>query len=125
MKGKRPVFGIGFFLVFMVAVAPAAASEPFAETGANVLFRTCQTTGQQRALKQRAETVTRARDDLISRTLRFYGGDFVKTGATAAIILNGKLYRDFTAEVIQGKYLRIETPEDTYYMEVVDQAPAR
>ncbi|MEE8430592.1 MAG: hypothetical protein V3S16_05030 [Candidatus Desulfatibia sp.] len=86
----------------------------------NINFELSQT-GQQRALEQRGVKVTRDKDDLVRRTVRAYGGDYVRNGETAAITLNGKTYQDFTIEIVEGKYLRIKTSDDTLYLEVVDK----
>lgn len=115
---------LGKIIVCFLLVLPAAAqSFDFDHSNRsenNIKFELSQT-GQQRALKQRGVKVTRDKDDLVSRTVRAYGGDYVRSGETAAITLNGKTYQDFTIEIVEGKYLRIKTSDDTLYLEVVDK----
>ncbi|NQT69574.1 MAG: hypothetical protein HQ552_08335 [Desulfobacteraceae bacterium] len=86
----------------------------------NINFELCQAT-REKALKQRGVKVTRDKDDLVRRTVRAYGGDYVRKGETAAITLNGKTYQDFTIEIVEGKYLLIKTPDGTFYLGVVDK----
>ncbi len=115
---------LGRIIVCFLLVLPIAAqSFDFDYSNGsenNTSFQICQT-GQQRALEQRGVKVTRDKDDLVHRTLRAYGGDYVRKGETAAITLNGKTYQDFTIEIVDGKYLLIKTPDGTFYLGVVDK----
>ena len=115
---------LGKIIVCLLLVLPAAAqSFDFDHSNGpenNITFELCQTT-TQKALKQRGVKVTRDKDDLVRRTLRVYGGDYVRQGETAAITLNGKTYQDFTIEIVEGKYLLIKTPDGTFYLGVVDK----
>ncbi len=115
---------LGKIIVCFLLVLPAAAQsfdmENYDSHELNTSFQICQT-GQQRAMEQRGVKVTRGKDDLVRRTLRAYGGDYVRKGETAAITLNGKTYHNFTIEIVEGKYLRIKTSDDTLYLEVVDK----
>jgi len=106
------------FLLVMPVAAQALENEPYKRLEFSTSFQICQT-GQQRALEQRGVKVTRDKDDLVRRTIRAYGGDYVRKGETAAITLNGKTYQDFTIEIVEGKYLLIKTPDDTFYLGVV------
>ena len=108
------------FLLVMPVAAQALEIEPYKQLEFNANFQICQT-GPQRALEQRGVKVTRDKDDLVRRTLRAYGGDYVRKGETAAITLNGKTYQDFTIEIVDGKYLLIKTPDGTFYLGVVDK----
>ena len=83
-------------------------------------FEICQM-GRQEALKQRGIKVTRDKDDLVRRTVRAHGGDYVRNGDVVVLTLNGKTYRDFSVEIVEGKYLIIITPGDSFTLEVVDQ----
>ena len=83
-------------------------------------FEICQT-GRQRALKQRGIKVTRDKDDLVRRTVRAHGGDYVRNGDMAVLTLYGKTYSDFSMEVVEGKYLIIITPGDSFTLELVDK----
>jgi hypothetical protein len=75
--------------------------------------------GRQKAMEERGIQVTKAKDDVIRRTIRAYGGDYVRNADRATLTLQGKTYKDFTAQVIDGKYLRIKTPDDVFIMEIV------
>ncbi len=108
------------FLLVLPAAAQSLDIDHFNGPETNINFELCQTT-RQKALKQRGVKVTRDKDDLVRRTVRAYGGDYVRNGETAAITLNGKTYQDFTIEIVEGKYLRIKTSDDTLYLEVVDK----
>jgi hypothetical protein len=108
-----------FFLMLPVA-AQSFDMENYGSHEFNTNFQICQT-GQQRALEQRGIKVTRDKDDLVRRTLRAYGGDYVRKGETAAVTLNGKTYQDFTIEIVDGKYLLIKTPDGTFYLGIVDK----
>ena len=107
-----------FFLVLPTA-AQSVDMENYDSHELKINFQICQAT-REKALKQRGVKVTRDKDDLVRRTVRAYGGDYVRNGETAAITLNGKTYQDFTIEIVEGKYLRIKTSDDTLYLEVVD-----
>ena len=115
---------LGKIIVCFLLVMPTAAQsfdfDHSNEPENNINFELCQTT-RQKALKQRGVKVTRDKDDLVRRTLRAYGGDYVRKGETAAITLNGKTYQDFTIEIVDGKYLLIKTPDGTFYLGVVDK----
>ena len=115
---------LGKIIVCFLLVLPTAAqSLDFDHSDGsenNTSFQICQT-GRQKALEQRGVKVTRDKDDLVRRTLRAYGGDYVRKGETAAITLNGKTYQDFTIEIVDGKYLLIKTPDGTFYLGVVDK----
>lgn len=120
--GKMKALGriIVCFLLVLPAAAQALENEPYQRLEFSTSFQICQT-GPQRALEQRGVKVTRDKDDLVHRTLRAYGGDYVRKGETAAITLNGKTYQDFTIEIVEGKYLLIKTPDGTFYLGVVDK----
>jgi len=83
-------------------------------------FEICQT-GRQKALKQRGIKVTRDKDDLVRRTVRAHGGNYVRNGDMVTLTLNGMTFRDFSMEVVDGKYLIIITPGDSFTLEVVDK----
>lgn len=83
-------------------------------------FEICET-GRQKALKQRGIKVTRDKDDLVRRTVRAHGGDYVRNGDMVFLTLNGKTYSDFSLEIVEGKYLIIITPGDSFTLEVVDK----
>jgi len=104
----------------MPAAVQALESEPYKRLGFNTSFQICQA-GQQRALEKRGVKVTRDKDDLVRRTLRDYGGDYVREGETAAVTLNGKTYQDFTIEIVDGRYLLIKTPDGTFYLGILDK----
>jgi len=78
-------------------------------------------TGQEKALKERGITVTGVKDDLIRRTVRAYGGDYTRNEDTATLTLQGKTYKNFTAQIVDGKYLLIKTLDNTIYLELVDE----
>ena len=115
---------LGKIIVCFLLVMPAAAqSFDFDNSKGsenNTNFQICQA-GQQRALQQRGVKVTRDKDDLVRRTLRTYGGDYVREGETAAITLSGKTYQNFTIEIVEGRYLLIKTPDGTFYLGIVDK----
>ena len=115
---------LGKIIVCFLLVLPTAAqSFDFDHSNKpenNIKFELCQNS-RQRAMEQRGVKVTRDKDDLVRRTLRAYGGDYVREGETAAITLNGKTYQDFTIEIVEGKYLLIKTPDGTFYLGVVDK----
>ncbi len=108
------------FLLVLTVAAQEFDMENYDSHEFNTSFQICQT-GQQRALQQRGVKVTRDKDDLVRRTVRAYGGDYVRKGETAAVTLNGKTYQDFTIEIVEGKYLLIKTPDGTFYLGVVDK----
>ena len=115
-------FNAYFILLFISGVAwpDNKTGKALADT-----VQTGRTAGQEKALKERGEKITHIKDDLIRRTLRSYGGDYIRSDMMTAIILNGKTYKDFTVEVVQDRYLRIQTPDDTYYMELESELPNR
>ena len=78
-------------------------------------------TGREKALKERGITVTGVKDDLIRRTVRAYGGDYTRNEDTATLTLQGKTYKSFTAQIVDGKYLLIKTLDNTIYLELVDE----
>lgn len=108
------------FLLVLPAAAQSFDMENYDSYELKNNFQICQAT-REKALKQRGVKVTRDKDDLVRRTVRVYGGDYVRNGVTAALTLNGKTYQDFTIEIVEGKYLRIKTSDDTLYLEVVDK----
>jgi len=83
-------------------------------------FEICQTT-RQKALKQRGIKVTRDKDDLIRRTVRAHGGNYVRNGDMIFLMLHGKTYSDFSMEIVEEKYLIIITPGDSFTLELVDK----
>ena len=115
---------LGKIIVCFLLVMPTAAQSfdfDHSNGSENITnFQICQT-GPQRALEQRGIKVTRDKDDLVRRTVRAYGGDYVRKGETATFTLNGKTYQDFTIEIVEGKYLLIKTPDGTFYLGVVDK----
>ena len=118
--GKMKALGriIVCFMLVMPAAAQALENEPYQRLEFSTSFQICQT-GPQRALEQRGVKVTRDKDDLVRRTVRAYGGDYVRKGETATFTLNGKTYQDFTIEIVEGKYLLIKTHDGTFYLGVV------
>ena len=113
---------LGKIIVCFLLVLPTAAQsfdmENYDSHELNINFQICQAT-REKALKQRGVKVTRDKDDLVRRTLRTYGGDYVREGETAAITLSGKTYQNFTIEIVEGRYLLIKTPDGTFYLGIV------
>jgi len=118
---KLSLLSAYFILLFSFGIAQSDGSDPYVQPGLKINFQICQSSGQIKALQERGETVTQVKDDLIRRTVRAYGGDYVRNDQITTIMLNGKTYKDFTVEVIEGKYLRIKTPGDTLYLDVVTE----
>lgn len=107
-------------ILLMPAIAPAIDVEYYAISNYKKSFEICQM-GRQKALKQRGIKVTRDKDDLVRRTVRAHGGDYVRHGDMVTLTLNGTTFRDFTMEVVDGKYLIIITPGDSFTLEVIDK----
>ena len=76
---------------------------------------------RQRALEKRGEKIIGIRDALIKNTLQAYGGDYFRDGKLMSIILNGRIYRDFTLKIVRGQFLEISTPNGVIYLEVVEE----
>ena len=107
-------------ILLLPAIAAAIEVEYYDTSNHKNSFEICQT-GRQKALKQRGIKVTRDKDDLVRRTVRAYGGDYVRKGNMVTLTLNGKTYRDFVLELVDGKHLVIITPNDTIWLQVVDK----
>lgn len=76
---------------------------------------------RRQMLQQRGERIIRLNDELISRTLRAYGGEYKRKGNRKFLMFNGKVYRNFEISLIRGKYLIIKTPDGRYLLEVVNR----
>jgi hydrogenase maturation factor len=61
------------------------------------------------------------RESLVKNTLRSYGGDYVRDGENVAVVMNGRIYKDVTIEVIRGQYLLIHTRDGVFFFEVVTE----
>ena len=107
-------------ILLLPAIAPAIEVEYYDTFDHKNTFEICQTT-RQKALKQRGVKVTRDKDDLVRRTVRAHGGDYVRNGDVVTLMLNGMTFKDFSMEVVDGKYLIIITPGDSFTLEVVDK----
>ncbi|MDP2643452.1 MAG: ABC-type transport auxiliary lipoprotein family protein [Desulfobacterales bacterium] len=75
---------------------------------------------QNRAMKQRGEKIIQINDDVIYRTLKANGGDYIRKGKLKALVFNGKMYDDFSIEVVRGAVLIITTPDGTFSLDIVD-----
>ena len=109
-----------FLVVMLPVMVPASDFEYFKAPDGETTFAICQTT-RQKALKQRGVKVTRDKDDLIRRTVRAHGGDYVRNGDLAVLTLNGKTYSDFSLEIVDGKYLIIITPGDSFTLKLIEK----
>jgi len=107
-------------ILLLPATAQAIDIEYYDTSDHKKTFEICQTT-RQKALKQRGIKVTRDKDDLVRRTVQAHGGDYVRNGDMVTLTLNGMTFRNFTMEVVDGKYLIIITPGDSFTLEVVDK----
>ena len=84
----------------------------------SVSFHLCQS-GADRALKQRGEKIVKEKDALIRRTLQAYGGDYRRDGTAMSITINGRTYKDFELQIVQGEYLFIRVPDGILQLEIV------
>ena len=117
MKRFRKVIGCLLILgLFVAAQASDTKQCNAAEIKTKLLI---SQSGRQKAMEDRGIKVTEAKDDVIQRTVRAYGGDYVRNADRATLTLQGKTYKDFTAQVVDGKYLRIKIPDDVFIMEIV------
>lgn len=76
---------------------------------------------QQEALEQRGEKVINANDALIQRTVRAYGGNYTRKGESKVLIINEKVYKDFSIQVVNSQYIIIRTNDGTFTMDVVNE----
>ena len=76
---------------------------------------------QQEALEQRGEKVINANDALIQRTVRAYGGNYARKGESKVLIINEKVYKDFSIQVVNSQYIIIRTDDGTFTMDVVNE----
>lgn len=120
----KKCFFVLFFLLFHLpcvsALFPDLDDPASVQAGDPLLI--CQN-ARQRALQQRGERIMAIRESIVKNTLRSYGGDYFKDGQNVAIMMNGKIYRDFTMEIIRGQYLLIRTPDGVFYFETVTNNP--
>lgn len=107
-------------ILLLPAVVAALDIEYYDTPNGNKTFEICQT-GRQKAMQQRGIKVTRDKDDLIRRTVRAHGGDYVRSGNLVVLTLYNKTYRDFSMEIVEGKYLIIITPGDSFTLELEDK----
>ncbi|MBF0395884.1 MAG: hypothetical protein HQK78_03880 [Desulfobacterales bacterium] len=73
---------------------------------------------QDRPLKERADEVIKERDELIKKTIREYGGDYLRMGTRLFVTINGKLYEDVEIEICDGKEILIKTNHETLSLEI-------
>ena len=110
-----------FLLIIVLPInGHSLETKPYGGSGLKTKLMISQT-GREKALEKRGVKVTRAKDDLIRKTVRAYGGDYTRNEDTAILTLQGKTYKNFTAQVVEGKYLLIKTPDDTFYLDLVDK----
>ena len=115
----------GILLVFFLFLFPWASVLPEQNDGSTSselngrLF--ISQNARQRALEKRGEKIVSIKDALVRSTLRAYGGDYFRDGAVMSIILNGRIYRDFTLKIIRGQFLEINTPDGVIYLEVIEE----
>ena len=108
------------FLILVPIIAQADNIDIYARSRSKASLTICQS-GRDRALHERAEKVTKDKDDLILRTLRAYGGDYFRVGQMTSISLNGKTYKDCDIKIVRGEYLIIKTFDDIFFLEIVGQ----
>jgi len=111
---------VAFVILLLPGLVQAIDVEYYDTSDHKNTFEICQT-GRQKALKQRGIKVTRDKDDLVRRTIRAHGGNYVRNGDMVTLMLNGKIYSDFSMQIVEGKYLIIITPGDSFTLEVVDK----
>lgn len=75
---------------------------------------------QQSALEQRADQIIETNDALIQRTIQANGGNYFHQGTSKILILNHKIYKDFTIRVVNGNRLIIETEDGAFQMDVLN-----
>ncbi len=118
MKLTSKIFlALGIFL--LPGFVQAVGIKYHAISAGEKSFEICQT-GRQKALKQRGIKVTRDKDELVRRTVRAHGGDYVRNGDMATLTINGNTYSDFSMEIVEGKYLFIITPGDSFTLKIAD-----
>ena len=84
-------------------------------------FQFARQIAQQEALEQRGEKVIHANDALIQRTVRAYGGNYDRKGESKVLIINEKVYKDFSIQVVNSQYIIIKTDDGTFTMDVVNE----
>lgn len=84
------------------------------------LINSCMASGN-RAMKQRGQALIKLNDDIIRRTLRAYGGDYIVQGKNRRLIIQGKTYRDFEISIVDSRYLVVKTVDAFYHMEIVKE----
>ena len=108
------------FLLLMPIITQAGNMDVYARSEPKTSLTICQS-GRDRALKERAEKVTKDKDELVLRTLKAYGGDYFRVGQMTSVSLNGKTYKDCDIKIVRGEYLIIKTADDIFFLEVVDR----
>ena len=119
MKKKKILLLIAclFCLMGTAYTVQAVSAETFEHR--NVQF--FRQIAQQEALEQRGEKVINANDVLIQRTVRAYGGNYTRKGESKVLIINKKVYKDFSIQVVNSQYIIIRTDDGTFTMDVVNE----
>ena len=107
-----------FFSPLVSALSEQIGSSTFSDLNSRLII---SQNARQRALEKRGEKIVSIKDALVRNTLRAYGGGYFRDGKLMSIILNGRIYRDFTLKIIRGQFLEINTPDGVIYLEVVEE----
>ena len=107
--------------LFCLTVTGYTVQAVSAETFGHRNVQFTRQVAQQEALEKRGEKVINANDALIQRTVRAYGGKYTRKGESKVLIINEKVYKDFSIQVVNSQYIIIRTDDGTFTMDVVNE----